>query len=711
MLLVGAGVEPLTDAFKGLSRALNDEVGVLGGTTHADGIRRFGWMLGPAVIGPLPFELVPIEAPIGEAGADALVRGPIDVVAPEMMLVRRELLTDPLPTDRVAASLELTARARAAGLQVLCRPSFACTAPRPDADDRGRTAALRALAEAHPHLVGLHRAPPEARRLGIDRETPVTGAAPVRVRRRIPPTTVLVYGADAVAAARRMRDRSSAILAARAVDDPAAALRAEMRVRGDRYVLVADAAALPDARGFAALVETIESAEHIALAAPDTLDGRCALIAVGRFPQHVTAAGATIGDALASLARAAQTLRRGVRPYHPVAEASSRAPQTVSLVFLAGSGPEIAKMSFDAALASTRPGDEVTAVYAAGAKTTERVLRVYGEVQFQPDAVDPLLTDGANRAMSAAKGDLVVILADDIVVPTGWLDTLRTAFARIPTLGAALPCVNGAAGGEGVHDVSYTNLEEMRAYAQRRALAFAREAERIDDGATPAIAVAREALAEVGGIDPAFGPTRRGIGDLVLRLRAAGYHVVRCEDSYVHRLEAEQSRNVAALSPDPAGAPDGPARAAAIAAGFDPSRRVAFIAPAPVREQVSPTRAVVVAISDALELERAEIFLAGAAKHLDATLPVRVHIVIDGPIATNDVLARVRSVLARTGRPMEQTVAVRVERCDDLDAWTGATTTELRVLVAAGHARPAFAGLPSIAAHALAELFRPVASR
>jgi hypothetical protein len=710
VLLLGPGVEPLEDAFKGLPGALNDGVGVLGGATHADGMRRFGWMLGPAAIGPLPFELVPIEAATGEAGADALVRGPIDVVAPEMMLVRRELLTEPLPTDRVAASLALTARARAARLQVVCRPSFACKVPNVDADDRGRITALRELARAHHDLVGLHRAPSAARHLGIDRETRVSGTAPIRVRRRIPATTVLVYGSDAAAAARRMRDRSPAIVAARAVDDPAAALRTEMRVRGDRYVLVADAAALPDARGFAALVETIESAEHIALAAPDAFDGRCVLIAVGRFPQHVSAAGETIGDALASLVRAAHALRRGVRPYRPV-EMSSQTPRSVSLVFLAGSGPEVAKMSFDAALASTRPGDDVAAVYAAGAETTERVLRVYGEVQLEPDSVDPLLTDGTNRAMSAANGDLVVILADDIVVPSGWLDTLRTAFARIPTLGGALPCVNGAMGGEGVHDVSYTNFEEMRAYAQRRALAFARETERIDDAATPAIALAREALTQVGGIDPAFGPTRRGIGDLVLRLRAAGYEVVRCDDSYVHRLEPEQSRNVAALSPNPPGAPDGQARAAAIAAGFDPSRRVAFVARQPVRERVAPTTAVVVAISDAVELARAETFLASAAKYLDVTLPVRVHILIDGPIPTNDILARVRSVLARSGRSMEQTVAVRVERCEDLGAWTAAAADDLRLLAAAGQVRPAFAELPSIVPHALGELFRPVGSR
>ncbi len=121
---------------------------MLGGATHAAGERHFGWMLAPAPAGPLPFELAPIVAALGEAGTDALVRGPVDVVAPGMVLAARELLLDAAARRAPSPPWSSSARGPARpGAAVICRPGFACEAPAAGLDDRGRAAALRALAE------------------------------------------------------------------------------------------------------------------------------------------------------------------------------------------------------------------------------------------------------------------------------------------------------------------------------------------------------------------------------------------------------------------------------------------------------------------------------------------------------------------------------------------------------------------------------------
>ncbi|MEA2720227.1 MAG: hypothetical protein QOJ39_2091, partial [Candidatus Eremiobacteraeota bacterium] len=92
VLLLGPGARPLQGAFGGLSAALSEGIGVIGGAAHSGAMRRFGWMLACAPVGLLPFELVEVSAPVAEAGAEARVRGPIDVVAPGMVLAARELL-------------------------------------------------------------------------------------------------------------------------------------------------------------------------------------------------------------------------------------------------------------------------------------------------------------------------------------------------------------------------------------------------------------------------------------------------------------------------------------------------------------------------------------------------------------------------------------------------------------------------------------------
>ncbi len=697
VLLLAAGARPLAGAFAGVNDA-GERLGVLGGAVETPPLREFGWMLGPSA-GPLPFDLVPVVAAPGEAGADASVRGPIDVVAPGMVLAARELLAEALPRDPVAAMLELCARARAAGREVVCRPSFACRAPAADADDRGRTAALRAVAERRPELRGAHRLPRAWRADAIDRQARMPGGLRTRVRLPMPALTVLVHGPGAELGARRARDLAPRTTA-RAVADAAHALRAELRVRGDRYVLVAESSAMPDRDAFLDLVETLESSSAVALTAPSAsaLDGSCVLIAPGRLPQHVVPAGGSLPEAIGTLIAGARAMRRAVRApgFSPaLAEAGPR-QRTVTMILLASSLPEVLRVTLTAAVESTRTGDELLAVTAANAATARRLLAAYPQLRVVEDAVDPLLAGAVNRLAGSAPGDLVMLLADDVLLPPGTLDRLRAAFARMPSLGAALPAVPGAAGGEAASDVQYAELAELRALAERRAVERARDAEPIDVAVTPAILLAREALDAVGGIDPAHGPTRRGIADLVLRLRAAGYGVVRCDDALVHRFSAEVSHSPAAAvdarTPVPSADP------AAIARGFDPARRVPFDPASGSAPAAAATVAVAVAVRDAAELDAAAAFLGAAAAAFDATAPVRIHLLLDGDVSPAEAAARVRPVLAARGIPLAETVAVRIERAPDLGAWLVGLEPGVRIVVAAGHDRDAFAGVRTVEA-------------
>ena len=712
VLLLAAGARPSANAFGGLAAALGVRTGVLGGATRSGSTRHFGWMLAPPSGGPLPFELVAIAAPAAAAGIDALVRGAVDVVAPGMLVAARELLLHALPADPVAALVELCARARDAGLEVVCRPAFACEAPPLDADDRGQAAALRAVAAGRPHLRGLHRLAPGVRRTTIERRLRGEGGYRSRSRMPSPPLTILVHGAGAAAAARRARALVPAVVAAYATDAPAAALRAEMRVRGDRYVLVADAARIPDAAGLDRLVEALESEPFVAIAAPDSgaLDGSCVLLAPARFPQHVEAGGATLAAALDALTAAADTLRRAVRAvgYVRTPREPAAAAPPVTIVFLAASVPEITRLTLDAVIAAARASDELVAVCAANAETTRRALAMYPQLRVEPDPADPLLGDASNRALGAAQHELVALIADDVLLPAGSLDRLRAAFSRIPALGAAFPAVAGAAGGEGVFDVNYADVAELRDVAARRERERGRESEPIDVAASPVLVVARAALRAVGGVDPALGPTRLGIAGLVGRLRAAGYTVVRCDDALAHRFDPAVSQNPAAVASAQQPAPL--ADPAAIARGFDPARRVAFRRIAPVVEATQASHVVAVPVADVAELERAAVFVAAATRAFDANSPVRVDILLDGDVAPADVAARLRPILAASGKPLEETLAVRVERSADLAAWRcGSESGGVRPTIAAGHERAALAGLESVTAAVLPELLEAVA--
>jgi GT2 family glycosyltransferase len=705
LLVLAAGARPLSGAFGGLRAALEGGANVVGGATHTEIWRHYGWMLAPAPTSPLPFEAIAIVVPHGEAGAEAHLRGPIDVPARGMLLAERELLLEPLPAEPLAALVELGARARAAGGKVVCLPAFACTAPAEDNDDRGRLTALRALADVRPELVGHARLPVGVRRRIVEREVRFDGGLRRRLRIPLPPLTVLIHGAGAERAARRARDLPAAV-AARAVADPAEALRAELRVRGDRNVLVTDAAHLPEADALADLVERLEDAPFFAAVAPDAagLRGDCVLLSAGRFPADLQPTGTSLEAALGSLLGGAEAIGRAVRaPGHQAADRPARALRAVRVVFLAASSPEILRTSLDAAVATLRSGDEFVAVCAAAHHTARGILETNPLVRIELDSADPLLADGANRALVDAPG-LVFLIADDVLVTTSTLDRLRSAFARIPALGAALPAVPAAAGGEGVHGVNYADLAEMRLLAERRERDLPRDCTPIDLAVTPAIAIAREALDAVGGIDPEFGPTQRGIADLVARIRAAGYTVVRCDDTLVHRFDVAASHNPASAANAQQPLVAAPDRAT-IARGFDPARRVPLVRPARAAT-VTISQGIVLPVGDEPELERALAYLSAAATAFSVADPVCVYVVLDGALPIAPAAARIRASLAAGGRPLAESVTVRLERSLDLAGWREQIEPGLRLVTAAGYPRAALDGLDQVAASALGTLLR-----
>ncbi|MGD1065781.1 MAG: hypothetical protein ABR975_03105, partial [Vulcanimicrobiaceae bacterium] len=129
LLVLEPGARLLANGLGGVRALLEGESRVVGGAAHGPAGRQYGWMLAPQPAGPIPFEPVAIVVPHGEADVEAQLRGPIDVPAPGMVLAARALLLDALPVDPLAAWLELAERARTAGGEVVCLPSFAWSMP------------------------------------------------------------------------------------------------------------------------------------------------------------------------------------------------------------------------------------------------------------------------------------------------------------------------------------------------------------------------------------------------------------------------------------------------------------------------------------------------------------------------------------------------------------------------------------------------------
>ncbi len=678
IVLVDDDVLPFPDAFGRLRRALAPAPALLGGRGMIDGKQHFGSMFAPPRSGPHPFELAPIAGLAQERGLADIVRGPVDVVQRGLFVVSAAFVRG-LPADLVldpdVLALDLAVAARVAGASVLCEPTMSFTS------GEERIAARRRLLDLGRFAVhdvweqaSLHREPRALRSLLIDRETRVMGNVRGFAKRTMPSIRTITYAA---------RD--------------AAALRAALATTGDHYVLCVPAGTTTNRATIETLVERVERSSRFAMALErDEPPYGSVLINASRFVAGGQVRGDTSSAVLADAVASLPAYRlAAVGPSGPVLpEALPPLPAVASLdvIVVAGSQPVVTNQTM-AALVQERISGTIAAVYPAGGETTRRLLESYGTIRLVPDAADPILAVGLNAAIASSRADAIAIIRDDVNVTRGAFDRLAAAFARVARLGVAIPRTGGADRLEGLPDIAYANANEMHLFAERRAVRFAREAMLVDAASVPALIVARTALAVVGGFDETFGFSRYGIEDFTRRVRAANFHVARCDDAYVHLYPTGEVQSLlASLDTSPALAARHRERWSA-ARGFDPARdAVPLRAPVAAPAALDHARVrVLVPVADAREWAAAEPALAALARDLRADDPVDIAIGLDGTFSLAETVAALRDLLVQTGIPLAETVNVNVDPVGDVAAWRDAPGRSVRL---SGCARDVLAALP-----------------
>ncbi len=326
------------------------------------------------------------------------------------------------------------------------------------------------------------------------------------------------------------------------------------------------------------------------------------------------------------------------------------------------------------------------------------------------DEADPLLTGAANRALGAARGDLSCSSPTTCCSRPG---TRRAAAGRVRPRSGAGRGVSGRgrrAGRRGrarrvVHrpgpDAGAGRAPRARARPRERADRRRRHAGR---HAGPRGAAGGRRNRPRLRPDPARD---RRPGRCACAPRATPWSAATTPSPTASRSRPRTTRPRWPTATTAARAPTPPprSRAASIPRRACRSARPGGPLAAPA---AAATTAIALAVGGAAELEQAALFLAAAARAFDAGAPVRVHLLLDGTVEPAAVAARLRPVLAAGGRPLAETLAVRIERVADLAAWRAGLDPGVRLVVAAGHERPALAGLTTVAPPALRDLLETV---
>jgi glycosyltransferase involved in cell wall biosynthesis len=139
-----------------------------------------------------------------------------------------------------------------------------------------------------------------------------------------------------------------------------------------------------------------------------------------------------------------------------------------------------------------------------------------------------------NQGLAIARGNLLVLLNNDALVPPGWLSQLRIALAD-PSVGLAGPVTNRI-GNEAEVEVAYATWGDFLGEAATRAREHSGEVTDIGTVTMFCMAMRRDTLDRIGPLDQRFEIGLLEDDDYSLRARACGLRTVCVHGLLVHHF-------------------------------------------------------------------------------------------------------------------------------------------------------------------------------
>ena len=212
-----------------------------------------------------------------------------------------------------------------------------------------------------------------------------------------------------------------------------------------------------------------------------------------------------------------------------------------SIVILTYNQLQYTRLCVESILRYTDEPIELVFVDNASSDGTVDYLRTVPGAKLIANSENRGFPAGVNQGIGAAAGQNVLLLNNDVVVTTGWLDRLLQALYSGPNVGLVGPVSNNVSGPQQIR-ARYDDLARLDG--------FAWEHGKVNDGryfptdrlVGFALLIRREVIPRIGLFDERFGIGCFEDDDFCRRAAAAGYQLLIASDAFLHHFGSQTFR-------------------------------------------------------------------------------------------------------------------------------------------------------------------------
>jgi GT2 family glycosyltransferase/Flp pilus assembly protein TadD len=237
--------------------------------------------------------------------------------------------------------------------------------------------------------------------------------------------------------------------------------------------------------------------------------------------------------------RLTDLLRPPGAPWIPSQDNEKQAPLT-SIVILTLNQLELTRLCLDSIRKHTLPPHEIIFVDNGSSDGTPEFLRKeeasHHNIRLIENRENLGFSAGCNQGIRDSRGDLLLLLNNDVVVTPGWLEGMIECLGRTPGAGVVGPMTNNISGVQQAPETGYSNLDGLDGFA-----AEFREINRDIRRPTRRIVgfcmlFRRELVDRIGLLDESFGSGNFEDDDFCLRAAIEGFSSVIAADIFIHHF-------------------------------------------------------------------------------------------------------------------------------------------------------------------------------